>query len=248
MRVLASAKRRVSRILTLPVFGQIMAQIRRKVDFHGTPIDIRNPYLPLNVKAAVFWNIYESAEARLIKRWLPGELPVVELGASLGIISRLICYHRHPRFICVEANPSLIPSIHYNLDSIQGMTYSIVQKAIHYASEYVTFNWREGENLTGRIDPQGGERVECTTLSSIVKENRLDRYSLVMDIEGAEIEILMEDSMGLKQCTFIIAELHACEYKGQAYSVEEVSVLVQREGFELVGRDGNGFAFKRVEN
>ncbi len=232
----------------MPSVGRVVSKVWPDADFHGVQVNLRNPYLPDKVKAAVFWNLYESAEARLIRRWLPTDRPVVELGASLGIISRLILSRMTQPFICVEANPSLIPAIRYNLKSFAKHPYSIIQKAIHYSGQPVSFIWKEGENLTGKIATQGGELVESTSLAAILKDNNLDSITLVMDIEGAEIEIIMEDQDALQKCDWIFAELHACEYQGQPFSVEQVSRSILERGFQLTARDGNCFAYQRKKS
>src|SRR6185437_3344965 len=42
------------------------------------------------IHASIFWGFYESAEIRLINKFLNPDLPVIELGGSLGIISSFI--------------------------------------------------------------------------------------------------------------------------------------------------------------
>ena len=248
MEVIQILKRNLSHFLTWSLWGILIANIKKSVNFHGAEVNISNPNMPNRVKAAVFWNIYESAEARLLKKWLPANIPVVELGASLGIISKLIrSISREPMY-CVEANPSVIPSIQFNLNSVTDSKHLIIQKAIHYDSDDVLFNWSSGENLTGRIDPRGTERVECIKLSTILEENQLKNIVLVMDIEGAEIQIIRNDELALQKCVMIFAELHATSYQGNSYTVEEINNLIQDKGFHLLAKDGNCFAFSRTES
>ncbi len=58
--------------------------------------------------ASVFWGFYESAEGRLIERHLSDQYDVVELGASIGVISSHIAAKlgRGRKLIAVEPNPN----------------------------------------------------------------------------------------------------------------------------------------------
>lgn len=248
MRFTKILKKHLSTILTQPVLGRVISMLKTNVNFHGAQVNIKNPFLPYRVRAAVFWNLYESAEARLLKQWLPKDIPVIELGASLGIISKLIRHLTRQPIYCVEANPLLISSIGFNLDSEKNSKHYIIQKAIHYSEDFVTFTWNEGDNLTGRIDQAGAERVECITVSAIIQANQWSDIALVMDIEGAEIEIIKEDVQGLQCCKIIIAELHTSYFGDRFYTVEDLSVLIQDRGFKQVARDGNCFTFQRMED
>ena len=88
------------------------------IPFHGIPIDVSQSGIPAANKAALWWGMYESAEHRFIKAFLLPNLPVIELGSSIGAISSAIAgqLDHGQRLICVEANPFLIPQLRKNLD------------------------------------------------------------------------------------------------------------------------------------
>ena len=49
-----------------------------------------NSNITNKIKAMIFFGFYEASETRLIRKYMPNHLPVIEIGASLGIISNLI--------------------------------------------------------------------------------------------------------------------------------------------------------------
>ena len=73
-------------------------------------IDLNNQ--PDFIKSSIFWGIYERSEISLIKRFINIDLPVIELGASIGGISLAILRSvNSQKVISVEANPRLIPNL-----------------------------------------------------------------------------------------------------------------------------------------
>ena len=88
--------------------------------------------------------------------------------------------------------------------------------------------------------------AETIPLSAICSKNNVQDFTLVCDIEGAEIDILLCDSKGLQSCRQIFIELHNTAYKGKEYSPKMMKELLQLQyGFDLVCQDGNVYHFKK---
>ncbi len=233
----------VSKLISLPLIGKIVSGLRKELNYFGVKINSGNPFISDTNKAKIFWNIYESAEARLISKCMVDRYPVIELGSSLGIISTLIASKIHQKLICVEANPILIPSIEYNLKKIHFEKYIILNGAISYAEEAVRFKEDPDNNLNGRITVDEGVIIEKISLNDIVKKFNIDQFILVMDIEGSEIEILLNDRKILNKCHMIILEIHRVTYKHKTYTVEDIRNIIIISGFAMVERDGNCMVF-----
>src|SRR5262249_41360247 len=89
--------------------------------------------------------IFERPERTAIRKFLNPSLPVVELGACIGVVActtnRLL---RNPaRHVVVEANPDLTPVLEENR-RWNGCAFSILQKAIGYDSSSVTLHIKDG--------------------------------------------------------------------------------------------------------
>lgn len=190
---------------------------RRAFDRHGrlsVPLDA-SPYL---VSGLIF-GAYEYSERYLIRKWLPKNCNVVELGASIGVISREILHRidAHERLIAVEAVPSLVELARANIGRRHASSrWRILPAAIAYEAREVAFHTGE-EHVAGRIAPAGhieGKtclKVQAKTLSDILSEFALTDYSLIMDIEGAEHEVIAHDRKALSGCQCLITELHGSQ-------------------------------------
>ena len=97
-----------------------------------------------------------------------------------------------------------------------------------------------------QIASQANHRVLVTTLSQLCQQYLPATFQLVMDIEGAEGELLMHDQAGLANCERLIAEYHATEIDSQAMSVDDlISLTQERHGFRIVDRYGSVCCFTR---
>src|ERR1019366_3942812 len=75
--------------------------------------DTRSNDFNPQVRAQMFWGLYESAETRLIRNYLRGSKHLVELGSSLGVTAAHVAAVMAPggHLTCVEANPRLLPGL-----------------------------------------------------------------------------------------------------------------------------------------
>lgn len=112
----------------------------------------------------------------------------------------------------------------------------LICKAISYSGETVDFHVAEshlgvGIDATGKI-----VNLPATKLSDLLNQN--SRFSLVMDIEGAEHELA--EAADLSCCDCIIAEIH-----GTSPEIELFVRRVEQSGLKLVEQKHSVYAFKR---
>lgn len=199
------------------------------------------------IHASIFWGFYESAEIRLINKFLKPDLPVIELGGSLGIVSSFILRKLNVKssLTVVEANAFLLPTIEKNIKrhNHKNIPTTLIQKAIAYSNAFVYMGITD-DNTTSRIcgSDQFGTLVEAIELNSITPEKP---YALVCDIEGAEAALLQEDKAALKNCFQLFIELHETTYKGRIYRYENLIDLLIMNGFIVKSRDGNVIFLER---
>ena len=69
------------------------------------------------IKAKIFLGTYEYAEMKLISKYLPENNSVIELGGSLGIITRKIqkIISRKNIIVTVEANKNMLSYMSFNI-------------------------------------------------------------------------------------------------------------------------------------
>lgn len=237
----------IAKILTLPIFGFIIKLVngnfilKDKLKF---TIDAEG--ISYKTISTLYFGFYESAEIRFVKKYLRDDLPLIELGTSLGVISTYCNVINKNKLVCVEANPTLIPPINKNFQLNNIENYTIINAAIGYNN--TMFFERGKSNVSGKLSSTFNERsivVDMISLNSILNKYGIDEYILICDIEGAEAQLLKNDFESLKNCRQIIIETHEGELDGVKFSPLSLKKMIINLGFVLVDEYGSNFVFKK---
>jgi FkbM family methyltransferase len=166
--------------------------------------------------------IYERAEIDFVHRHIPTTQRVIELGASLGGNSCQIARTLAPGvpMLCVEANPEIVGILRENIarncgtrpvEVLHGMIGDAPGEGILEIG---------GSTLASGAGHRGVRtaRVPMYSLAEVVDRIGADPYSLVADIEGAEVAFLTVNREALARCTVMIIECHATEFRGRRYA------------------------------
>jgi len=213
--------------------------------------DCSSDYILDSVKASIFWGIYESAEVRFVREYLRSDLDVIELGASIGVVTTHILrkIRNGNKCIALEANPNLMETLKSNIEiNNNANNYHIINKAISYNGEDEIKLFLGRENVHSSINKSNGEfvKVKSANLADILDEYKINSYALVCDIEGTEIEILLHDHEILLKCEQLIIELHDTYYQGSKYNVESmVKLITENVGFTNISNYGTVYYFKK---
>lgn len=249
--MISFVKKWIGRILTSNLIYMLVVKGSVKDGFLNTKngyikVENQSPYL----LSLIYFGLYEKAEINLIERYLNADLPVVELGASIGMTTIAICNKVSIcKVVSIEANPLLILGLNSTKNKNGLHNLSVISKAIDYSGvEHIGFyidNRNLGSHKTSDVD---AVKVVTAKLADIVKGYNLTDYNLVCDIEGAELEMfLMErDIDTIKRCRQIIIELHSAVYEGETYSPQNISSIVcERFQMEIVAREKNTWVFRK---
>ena len=201
-----------------PFLGLLFLLFRRRFHVDGMIFDVPLRHQTLSSLATYWFNDYELPERQFCSKYLRESDRVCELGGCLGIVSmninaRLKTTTSH---LVVEANPMLIPYLKSNRNS-NGGRFEVLNCAI-------------GDGTSLYLDTQSGvltstlsERSSNTTVTvpGATTDSLFKDYgpfdALVMDIEGAEVQVLLGSSQSWKSVRLIIAELHPCIIGQHAY-------------------------------
>ena len=234
------AKNSVHAILRRPAVGTAVGRFYRDVIPVGDcMIDAHAPFITPTMKADLFWGFYEGDEVSFVRKYLPSDRDVIELGSSLGVVTSHIArkLELNRRLICVEANQALIPEAKRNvsINAPQG-NVRFIHGAIDYSHSGTTVEFSVEESQTSRVGGASAtvEKIERYELSAILSENEIDEFSLVCDIEGAEKGLLTSDSAALIRCGMVIIELHASTIDG----IEDLAHSFSTLGFVTKARSG----------
>jgi FkbM family methyltransferase len=235
-----------------PVGGTLRAIFNEGIPHRGHRILVDHHRVSATMVAFIYFGIYERAEIDLVAQFLPRDCDVVELGASLGVNSCNIASKLMPgcRLISVEADPVLADLAARTMarNGYDG-TANVVCAAVDYSGMSRTMLYRGDDTLSANtlgVRGAGGEiEVETITLRQILDDHAIDDYSLVTDIEGAELALLLNEEEALKRCRAIIMEIAPCSFRGEFYSRDRIRDAIIAHGFVEAYAYGSCAAFLR---
>ena len=214
--------------------GKLVERSGNRVRLDGCRLDVGSSIFSTFQRGCLWLSRHEEPERIAVGRYLDPALPVVELGASTGMLSCLINRRlRHPdHHVAVEANPDLIPVIHANRQ-LNNASFTVVHAAVAYDQASVTFA-RGEDHLVGhaRGDAQSAG-VATTTLGGLLERFNFERATLVCDIEGMEIDLWRrEREVIVNHVVWLIVELH--EPISGTEAVTGFIRELRADGFDLV--------------
>ena len=218
-----------------------------RVRVEGLTFSVDSPAIETFRKAAFFFNIHEGEERKLLNRWLPTDMPIVEFGGGIGVVAclanrRLLRPELHT---VVEANPGLLPILKRNRD-LNGCKYQVLNNALAYDCESAEFH-TDAHFLSGRLDASAGTvvSVPATSLKSLIDRSGFEQISVICDIEGTEIALVDREIETFRQhVRFLLVEVHP-QFTGE----EAVALMIKRLekiGFVVEERFGSNLALSRA--
>jgi FkbM family methyltransferase len=165
-----------------------------------------------SVRIELMTNKYEEHERRAIRRYIRRNLPVVELGGSMGVVACVTNKLLKDRtaHLVVEANPLAIPHLELSR-KLNGCKFEIVNRAIAYGTDTVTF--RPSSNMCESSMTMDGDQppvtVQTAQLGGLLRDREFRQFNLVCDIEGIEYDLVCQETEALKNADTIIMETHA---------------------------------------
>jgi len=236
-----------------PLLGWgVRALLPNRLHTGGCLIETGSPHITPTTVARLFLGRYEAPELAFIRQYLPRDLDVLELGASIGVASARIAQRLPPkrRLICVEANPHLGPLIEQNVAlNTAGCALVVLNQAIDYSGQPSVRLQISETNTNSRLSRDaGGLAVAATTLTALITQFALKSFVLVADIDGAELGLILHDQAGLSQVQQLIIELHATEYLGEVWTPERMcAALVTTHHFRVRAVRGPVYVFDRAD-
>jgi FkbM family methyltransferase len=226
------------------VGGIIRILYNNKIPYKSLLINTKSTLVNNKTVALIYFGKYEKDELKFVLKYLPKELPIIELGTSLGFVALNAAQQTNNKIICLEANKKLIPLIEesFKLNLVSPDQYQILNCALSHKKETVCFSDR-GSNELGKLVEYSENVIEAIPLEEVTKLIPGEDYVLISDIEGAEINFLHIESDSLKKCKMMIIELHDTEFKGNKYSIKELVEMLCSKSFELIEQSNNTYVF-----
>jgi len=182
-----------------------------------------------DVQRLLYRQEYEFAELQMIGHILMPSDRVLEIGAGTGAVGlTAAAMIGQDRVTSYEANPALEPIIRKNYE-INGIFPTLVMKAATADGAPVVFNVTPSL-LSSSVYHRGETRP--VTVESVAIDDAIQRHDptvLVMDVEGAEVDLL--PVADLSDIRAVLVETHA-KVTGQEPVERMVTSLVD-QGFEV---------------
>ena len=193
--------------------------------------------IPVSQRAAFLFRLYEASELEQVCQFIKKEDHILELGACLGVVSCATAQLLAPaqRHVVVEANPFVLPYLHKN-KTRNGFGFLVLNCLIGAGP---TGKLLLEENIhTSRRQEHGNAGLLLPSFSTAELNHRFGPFSgLIMDIEGAELDILERETEFLRELRVIIVEFHP-HIAGEA-ACERAKVRLDQLGFERKTPPGN---------
>lgn len=219
---------------------------RAWVDHSGVLLKVDDPLISARVRRAIYRRLYERAEYLIVSKTIEKIDKVLELGSCLGFLGVFVCRCVGDENVTlVEANPQLISLLQKNLKK-NGCRPRLVHAMVSSAGGNGKFYLSKDVWSSSGREREGTTCIEVPTVGFQDLLSELQPSYLIMDVEGAERELIREGILAASTVRKLCIELHP-HYIGNA----EVSSLIRRieeDGFVTHWgrcRDGS-FYFERV--
>ncbi len=190
---------------------------------------------------------YEREETEMVAKHLDSGADIVELGGGIGYLS---CYidsqlDGDSKQIVVEPNERLLPLIERNR-SRNDAEFEIVNKAYSPHSDRLALEVSEQfweASVAVSDDPHETVTVPGTDLSTLLEQYELSTVTLVVDIEGSEIDLIESELATLESaCNLLVIEFHPT--RTSENTVERATERLETASFELVDQEGTVYTYR----
>lgn len=224
--------------------GRILEALGNRSRIDGALIDVSSALIPTRLKGLFLKRNYEWAERRLFLRHFPFDTPVIELGGSLGVVSCItnMRLQNRERHVVVEANPRLIPILRRNRE-LNRCRFHIVHAALAYGRSDVKLFLQDFTSSNIFEPSEDPVMVSATTVEQIARDAEFDRFNLVCDVEGCEIEMIGQEADFLAgHAAWMIIEMHDVILGKEA--VADADRALCDHGFERVETLRNVYCYR----
>lgn len=178
---------------------------QRLVTISGVCIEVART-LPKGVRRALYRGDYERAERQMVSKYVKSTDRVLEVGSGIGLIA-ITCANlvTQGKIVSYEANPELAGQLKRNVE-LNDVDIEVRNRAISAVAGVLPFHVHErfiSSSLIKRPDSRQID-VQCDALTDVMAG--FEPTTIVMDIEGAETEVLPTADLSLVR--LLIVEIH----------------------------------------
>lgn len=172
----------------------------------GMAFSVPREQTTISLRGKFAVDTYELPERILVKRYLPRDATVLELGGCIGVLSCVINSRldRPDTHVVVEANPNLVPILEHNRDSNRAKF--CIENCV--VSRDASAKIAIARNMDSSTVGHEGVAVPTMALEELEAKHGLTFDAIVMDIEGGEASFIAENADKLRRVRFLMVEFH----------------------------------------
>lgn len=223
------------------------------IDYKSFKIDVLNKYATKQILYRFKTERYESQELQLVTKHISGKNVVLELGGCLGVISLQINSVLEDDFKCkhivVEANPELISCLN-STKQLNNSKFTVEHCLVSKKKrQFFIYNKVVAGSAHRKDDIEKGKKavnVNSVSVNSLGKKYNLIFDTVVIDIEGGELQFFVEHQKYLKtHVKLIIVELHGHLMNSKIFNRKCIQLL-NKLGFKQTDKLGTVYVFSRI--
>lgn len=209
------------------------------VTVHGVKVPLAPSDVSPEVWIALSNGTYESKEARWVLKSVRPHDNVLELGTGIGVITCLIARIEGVHVWAFEANPSSVRLARRTFEANKLNNITLSQGILAAGpSQDLTFYLRKDLWMSSLLEHQGPYE-ETLTITSINIDHFISQHEInviVMDIEGAERDLLMHSKLSGVDRIFLELHDHLYGLPG----IRDITQALALKGFSYDPRGSSG--------
>jgi len=222
---------------------------KNRVVLDGVELIVPDEVTDIPLRGQLQVGFYEREERRLLKNHLSPDARVLELGGCLGVVACIAnnMLRKPERHVVVEANPNLIRHLERN-KLHTGSAFAIEHCVVSNRPEREFFL---GDSILGSSARRRSPTkvvVPGKTVAELERAHEIKFDTLIMDIEGAELDFLRENRDWLRQLNTVIAEIHEHPEYLSADEAAECKTILEHAGLRLEVADGMTWVLERPKH
>ncbi len=229
--------------------GKIIYKLRRKLNLetlqvNGIKVCVDERLVPKSIRKQLLQKRYESQELELVRATLVAGDKVLEIGAGIGFIGIACTRICGPgNVLSYEANPAMMPLIEKNY-ALNGLEPNLVARVVAAQSGEAEFFFSDHPLSSSLVDREKGKPsvVKADAIADVVED--FEPTAIVMDAEGAEIDLLRNCS--LEKIRKMIVEMHPHVVGNEA--IESLCDHLSTAGFAVTKRMAKVYVLERVQS
>ena len=230
----------ISRTIRKTSGGLFFTLFKKTFKVEGLEFFIPFKLTDLQFRSRFLSDSYEAEERKYLKEYLPEDATVLELGSCLGIVSCLTnrLLKNKSNHVVMEANPLLIDSIRKNRDH-NNCLFDIESGMISHSKENEFYI--HDLIVGGSSKRKTGRKiiVNGMTIQDLEDKYNLKFDTLVMDIEGGELDLLENHPAFFHNFKMIFMEVHPFADILTPLEAKRCEEILTRLNFKLKLRDRN---------